>query len=1272
MIYSGCLVTLEKEISIQVHFDTGAEINVISYRFVTDNELSPIASAPTPQPEWMDGQAVRCYGAYGAKVKLTDSWGRTKVVETTFYALDKKGPEIVLGSPALTKEQVHIDMGARSWRYGVEPKNIEILNATKFTDAVEQETVVFALLCIPGVDHREGLRPDNDAEAPRIGSITETPSIPSEYEDFKEVFSNKEAGRLPPHKGSDHAIEVEGDVPFGPLYNLSNTELAALREYIDEALAKGWIRHSVSPAGAPILFVPKKDGGLRLCVDYRGLNKVTKKNRHALPLISETLDRLNGAKRFTKLDLKDAYHRIRIKEGDEWKTAFRSRYGHFEYLVMPFGLTNAPATFQAYINKSLYGIVDVFCVVYLDDILIYSDNAAKHTLHVRKVLERLQQHQLYVNLKKCEFSTTRVEFLGFIITTDGVTMDQRRVDTVTSWPQPTTYREVQVFLGFVNFFRRFIHHYSQIAGPLSSLLKGSQEGVKKGNLEWGEKEAEAFRRLRVAFTEAPLLLHFDPELPIRVETDASAFALAGILSQLSPEGQWRPVAFWSRKMIPAELNYEVGDQELLAIVAAFAHWRHYLEGSYHTIEVLTDHNNLKWFMTVKALNKRQARWAMKLAAYDFNIRHRPGKENPADAPSRRPDYVPEAGALDQLLPTLQSKLTAGATVESPIIAAIRQWSLGTDPQGRDKASTETYRSGRESELQGLLVGAVRYTQRTSTHMSRTRDPQPGRKTPVSGTEAYALHHGGVAEELNPAAGITGCKQLIPRIVARVLALHETGYTDPTKSVLELIKTLQDQDPFVKDRKELIAQAKRNLSGTGKWSVNSEGFLTYKNTLYIPADHAFREELMSKHHDDPHAGHYGAERTSELLRRKYYWEQLEQDVSDYIKSCNACQMQAIHRHKPYGEMQSLPRPCQPFEEITLDFITGLPTSQRSGIEYDAILVVVDRYTKMSIYIPCTIDIDAPALADLFYEQIALRFGLPAGIISDRGPVFTSEFWSEVCYYSKVKRRLSTAFHPQTDGQTERQNQTLERYLRLFVNEHGTNWVKLLPTAQFAYNNARQASIGTSPFQALMGYSPTFEPRHGSETRDADIPTAQERVEAIHTLRKKMLERWQDAAASQAKYYNENHKPQTFKNGERVALSTKYLKLKQTSKKLNPRFIGPFRVAEAIGKQAYRLHLPPQYRVHPVFHVSLLEPYTRRDGSNEPELTLPELVDDEERWEVKEVLKKRKREGRTQFLVRWKGWGEEYDQWIEEEDIKDVEAARNEVADKARAKRKRTKR
>ena len=253
---------------------------------------------------------------------------------------------------------------------------------------------------------------------------------------------------------------------------MSPAKLKALDSYINEALAKGWIHESQSSAGAPILFVPKKSGELHLCVDYQGLNAITIKNHYLRPLINELLDQLNGSTVFSKIDLRNAYHCIRIREGDEWKTAFHMRYGHFEYLVMPFGLTNAPATFQAYINRALRGYVDDFCVVYLDDILVFSKSKEEHQQHLELIIERLRRAKLYANAKKCEFFKPELEYLGFLVNKDGIKMDPERVTAISEWPRPQTYHDIQVFLGFCNFYRRFIFNFSAIVQPILSLLKG--------------------------------------------------------------------------------------------------------------------------------------------------------------------------------------------------------------------------------------------------------------------------------------------------------------------------------------------------------------------------------------------------------------------------------------------------------------------------------------------------------------------------------------------------------------------------------------------------------------------------------------------------------------------------------------------------------------------------------------------------------------------------------------------------------------------------------
>ncbi len=432
-----------------------------------------------------------------------------------------------------------------------------------------------------------------------------------------------------------------------------------LRNYLNDALTKGWIQHSVSSAEAPVLFASKKDSSLQLCVDYHELNRITVKNHHSLPLISETLNWLSGAKIFIKLDLKDVYHHICICKGDEWKTAFCTRYGHFEYLVMPFGLANAPATFQAYINQTLTGHINSICVVYLNDILIYSQSKEKHKCHVCEILEQLQRYKLFINLKKCAFSTDTVEFLRFIVFITDVTMNLQRVDTIKNWPTPMTFQNVQIFLEFANFYRRFIEAYSRIVSPLTGLLKGSKNGKKTGPFKWLEGAEKAFNYLKEAFTTAPVLVHFDSELKNWMKTDVSEHTMAKIYTQLQVSEQWHLIIYWSWKLSSVKESYETHDLELLVIVEVFKQWHHYLERSTHSVKVLMNHNNLHGFMHVKILNERQARWAVRLTAFDFVITHRSGKTNLTDAPSRCLNYVKVTDeSISRLLSMLQRKLAA--------------------------------------------------------------------------------------------------------------------------------------------------------------------------------------------------------------------------------------------------------------------------------------------------------------------------------------------------------------------------------------------------------------------------------------------------------------------------------------------------------------------------------------------------------------------------------------------------------------------------------------
>ena len=444
----------------------------------------------------------------------------------------------------------------------------------------------------------------------------------------------------------DHKIKLEpkdAQPPWGPLYSMSRGELLVLRKELTSLLEKGFIRVSSSPAAAPVLFAKKPGGGLRLCIDYRALNAITKKDRYPLPLIRETLNSLSKAKWFTKLDVIAAFHKIRVAPGDEWKTAFRTRFGLFEWLVTPFGMANSPSTFQRYINWTLREHLDDFCSAYLDDVLIYTDgDLRQHREHVRKVLSKLQAAGLQVDIKKCEFEVKTTKYLRFIIEAGkGISMDPAKVAAIREWEAPKTVKGVRSFLGFANFYRRFIKNFAQLAAPLTRLTGDVP-------FRWGSEEQSAFEKLKEIFVTEPTLAAFDPDRETVLECDSSGYAVGGVLSQYDDDGVLRPCAFFSRKNSAHECNYEIHNKELLAVVRCLKEWDSKLR-LVEKFKVITDHKNLEYFMKPRMLNERQVRWSLLLGRYNLELLYRPGKQNVrADALSRREQDLP-AGAEDERL-----------------------------------------------------------------------------------------------------------------------------------------------------------------------------------------------------------------------------------------------------------------------------------------------------------------------------------------------------------------------------------------------------------------------------------------------------------------------------------------------------------------------------------------------------------------------------------------------------------------------------------------------
>ena len=860
-----------------------------------------------------------------------------------------------------------------------------------------------------------------------------------------------------------------------------------LKKTLADLSKHGFARPSKSPYGAPVLFVRKKDGSMRMCVDYRALNKITVKNRYPLPRIDELLDRVQGATVFSKIDLRSGYHQIRIAEEDIPKTAFRTRYGHYEFTVMPFGLTNAPATFMRLMNDIFQPLLDSCVIVYLDDILIFSRTPEEHQQHLRQVLEILRKHKLYAKLSKCSFFQPAVDFLGHTISAKGISMDEHKVKAIQDWPQPANLKELRSFLGLAAYYMKFVPHHAAIAAPLTDLLHHDAKW------DWTPACQQSFSALKQAVSAADVLAIPDPNQGFTVATDASDYAIGAVLEQ-----NGRPVAFESRKLSPTERRWPTHEKELLAIVHALKTWRVYLDAG--RVRLITDHASLRFLDTQKTLTPKQARWKESLASYDLDIQYRPGHTNVvADALSRRPDL---------------------------------------------QLSTLTVMS-QDDAMQKALQTAYQHD----------------------------------------------------------------------KSAFKNSTQLTDGIRYLTDR-----------NGTKR--------------IYIPEDAtSLQQSILQLHHDSAAAGHLGVDKTLASILRFFYWPRIAATVRDYVSSCDDCQHNKPTNSQPAGLLQPLPIPEQPWQHISMDLITQLP---RTKDGWDSIFVVVDRLTKMIHARPTKTDVTAPQLAQIFIDSVFRQHGLPQAIVSDRDPKFTSNFWTAVMKRIRCQQAMSTARHPQTDGQTERANRTLKEMLRSYVNARQDDWDEYLGPLEFAYNNARNASTGHTPFFLNHGFHPASSFQL-IPSATSEAPAALQFVDKIHAALEQAKESIQHAQTRQARNADTRRRDHHFNVGDQVLLSTSNLR---TVTGLQPRWIGPFSVKSIINPVAVQLDLPRSFRMHASFHVSQLRQYQTSSKFpdriiNRPPPVQPDAETHEPEWEVEKIMGHRKvlrgrAAGSTQYLIKWQGY------------------------------------
>lgn len=899
----------------------------------------------------------------------------------------------------------------------------------------------------------------------------------------------------------------------------SPKEVETLIDNIKEMEAAGLIVKSESPWSSQPVLVKKYRDGVELperrpCWDYRAVNDRIVSDAHPLPLPEDMFDKLQGSRLFSKLDLTKGFWQIPLDEPSRKLLAMATPLGLYEPLVLPFGVKNAPAVFQREMQRVLRDRLYRGVMVFIDDILIYSRTAEEHAELVEWVLKRLTEEGYYAHPDKCEFFQREVSFLGHIVSERGVAVQQHKVKAVNEWPLPRNKRDVRAFLGLTGYYRKFIPEYSTIASPLTDLTKDS---VK---FEWGEKEQSAFTTLKERLTSAAVLAHPDPACQYIVSTDASGFAISGVLMQDQADGSRRPVAYFSRKLNPAEKRYPTHDKELLAIVRAVEHWRCYLEGSPHPVLLLSDHRSLQHLNTQPHLSDRQARWVEKLSDFEFAIRYVPGSVNVvADALSRRTDYEDEPSPA-------QDSGTAHAT------------ETGSPPRVRVTLAAADTRS----------VSQV-------------------------------------------------CIDEMPlRDEMKAAALGDAVY------------------------QEMLVQPEPRTDGL----MVGDGLLwTCDGLFYVPDDLELKRRLIHEVHDAPIGGHMGLAKTMARLTNMCWWPGMKAMIADYVRGCVTCAATKPSLEKPAGTLRPLPIPEKPWRVISIDFVGPLP---RTPDYFNYILVVVDKFSKRAHFIPTTTNVTAKETAELLLNNVVRLHGLPEAIISDRGHEFVAALFQEVWKAMGTELRMSTAYHPQSDGQTERVNRELEQQLRTHANRTGSNWKQWLSVVEMHYNSDVHESTGKTPYEMDgVDWRDQWALAMRSPQRSVSNDDANDLLRDIRTT-------WEDARQvmlkmreQQRKYADQRRRDERYQVGDLVMLSTD--KLAVGRGKLKDRWVGPFPVKEAYSNGVnVRLELPEEYsRLHPVFHVERLKRFVpsavnwpNREQPNRPRA---KLVDGRKKyWAVRVIGKK----------------------------------------------------
>ena len=916
--------------------------------------------------------------------------------------------------------------------------------------------------------------------------------------DFDDMWS----GRLGTINATKHHINV--DPSAQPIYQQPYRAGPKAREFekqeIDRMLAEKVIEPSDAEWASPVVFVPKKDGTLRFCVDYRKLNAVTKRDSYPIPRMDECIDSLGEATIFTTLDCNDGYWQVPVADADKDKTTFTSHSGLYRFLRMPFGLKNAPATFQRAVDIILSRVKWQYALVYLDDVIVYSKTIKEHFIHVQTVLQLLRDAGVSLKLAKCSFFDQSVDYLGHVIKPGKLEVASKTVDAIRQARPPTDQTQLRSFLGMCNVYRRFVENFARIAAPLNKKLRKG-EPFEFGHLN--DAEHSAFLTLKDKLVNPPILALPRHNYHYTLDTDACEDQVGCVLLQEQPNGDKLPIGYWSRSLTQAEKIYSTTERECLAIVWGILALRPYLDSSRFTLR--TDHEPLRWILNIAEPSGRLARWRLRLAEFDFEVQYRPGRQhNLADGMSRLLTEGGDTSPIDDEIPCF-SVMESTRTTETDPTPLSGMWDVPVD---------------------------LRFIE----------DP-----------EVVALADEAEAER-ETAAEDDGEEREIMPITAEEF-LQE-----------------QSKDPFC------IAKAKMVGDANSHFDVDQYGFLVRRSNLdgalqrVVPK--TLRARVLYLSHYPRLAGHPGGLRMYMTLRREYYWPHMANDAFAVARDCRSCRRIRGTRFTYQKYLKLFPA-AGPLEFVGMDLLGPFPKSKKG---YLYILVITDRFSKMTRAIPMR-STTAASVAQAFLDNWVYPYGVPSYLVTDNGPQFASKFFEAVCTMLGVQHYLTTAYHPQTNGQSERFNRTILDRLRHYVADHQADWDEFVQPLVYAYNMQVHRSTNTTPFDLVLSRHPPnilvkdYPSANPTTIPDDQLTTVQVKRNILRRLRKSLQQANRRLTQAQKRYKDDFDKKVKFaldvQPGQWVFVDrpprTLLPEEKQNdvTRKLLPRSTGPYEVTKTTG-------------------------------------------------------------------------------------------------------------